>query len=70
MDAPTQVVAVDQFMGATKATRHLTVRQEFLEVGTPSMAMLLRRLRGELDGLVKRVVEPDLVVRAGTAPPR
>lgn len=47
-----------------------TVRQEFLEVGTLSMAMLLRRLRGELDGPVKRVVEPDLVVRASTAPPR
>jgi DNA-binding LacI/PurR family transcriptional regulator len=47
-----------------------TVRQAFLEVGTLSMAMLLRRLRGELDGPVKRVVEPDLVVRASTAPPR
>jgi hypothetical protein len=27
-------------------------------------------LRGELDGPLKRVVEPDLVVRASTALPR
>jgi DNA-binding LacI/PurR family transcriptional regulator len=47
-----------------------TVRQEFLEVGTLSMAMLLRRLRGELDGPMKRVVEPGPVVRASTASPR
>lgn len=46
-----------------------TVRQEFLEVGTRSLALLLRRLRGEIDEPIKQVVEPVLVVRASTAPP-
>ncbi len=47
-----------------------TVRQEFLEVGTRSMSLLLRYLRGEINQPIKQVVEPDLVVRASTAPPR
>jgi DNA-binding LacI/PurR family transcriptional regulator len=47
-----------------------TVRQEFLEVGTLSMAMLLQRLRGAGDEPMKQVVEPELVARASTAPPR
>jgi DNA-binding LacI/PurR family transcriptional regulator len=47
-----------------------TIRQEFLQVGSRSVALLLRRMRGETDGPSKVVVEPDLVVRASTAPPR
>jgi DNA-binding LacI/PurR family transcriptional regulator len=47
-----------------------TVRQEFLEVGTLSMAMLLQRLRGEGEEPMKQVVEPDLVLRSSTGPPR
>lgn len=47
-----------------------TVRQEFSEVGTRSMALLLRRLKGEPAEPLKQVVEPDLVVRASTAPTR
>jgi DNA-binding LacI/PurR family transcriptional regulator len=47
-----------------------TVRQEFREVGTKAVAMLLRQLRGSGDVPEKHVVEPDLVVRASTAPPR
>lgn len=37
---------------------------------TGSLSLLLRNLRGEINQPIKQVVEPDLVVRASTAPPR
>jgi DNA-binding LacI/PurR family transcriptional regulator len=65
------IVGFDDIPRASYYTQpHNTVRRESLEVGTLSMAMLVRRLRGELDGPMKSVVEPDPVVRASTAPPR
>ena len=47
-----------------------TVRQEFSEVGTRAMALLLSQLRGEPSEPLEVVVDADLVVRASTAPPR
>jgi DNA-binding LacI/PurR family transcriptional regulator len=47
-----------------------TVRQEFSEVGTRAMALLLSQLRGEPSEPLEIVVDADLVVRASTAPPR
>jgi DNA-binding LacI/PurR family transcriptional regulator len=65
------IVGFDDIPEASYYAPPLTaVRQEFLEVGSRSVALLLRRMRGASDGPVKHVVEPDLVVRASTAPPK
>lgn len=54
---------------ALRTERRTIVRQEFLEVGSRSLALLLHRLRSENDEPVEHVVEPVLLVRASTAPP-
>jgi len=45
-----------------------TIRQDFLELGHRTMALVLRVLAGELDASVA-LVDPVLIVRSSTAPP-
>ena len=47
-----------------------TVRQEFSQVGTQSMALLLDQIKGETQVPLEVVVDDDLVVHDSTAPPR
>ncbi|MEU8763256.1 LacI family DNA-binding transcriptional regulator [Streptomyces sp. NPDC048659] len=47
-----------------------TVHQDFEVVGKHCVALLLDQIEGRTDGLRRRAVEPVLVVRSSTAPPR
>lgn len=47
-----------------------TVHQDFEVVGKHCVALLLDRIEGRADGPRRRAVEPVLVVRSSTAPPR
>ena len=64
------VVGFDDLPEAAYFTPPLTtVRQDFVELGSRAIGLILRVLAGEQDASVP-LVEPTLVVRSSTAPPR
>ena len=63
------VVGFDDLPEAAYFTPPLTtVRQDFVELGTRAIGLILRVLAGEREASVP-LVEPTLVVRSSTAPP-
>jgi DNA-binding LacI/PurR family transcriptional regulator len=47
-----------------------TVRQDFQKVGKRTFDLLRAQIDGERRGIARSIVEPDLVVRESSCPPR
>ena len=71
MPGDVSVVGFDDIPEAAYFTPPLTtVRQDFIEIGPPSFHLLLEEIRRGTRSSTRLTVEPELIVRESTGPPR